>query len=329
MPLQVRHHAAPVPGRANELIVLTWANTRHQDELFNWMLALHKLGVHQYAVICMDNELAALMARVGRPCFVDHSIYNATGALGFKVDWLVRLKTAKLVLEAGVDCVMSDIDAVWLKKPFDLLIPYDITSSRAGGFWHKEAKVVSHGKWGAAACLGFTYLKCTPAVVQFLQEEVIGHFMRDDQTSMNEAFLRHNLTFPTYPTYQKSTTVVHSKITTTFGIIKIGWLDHLRFPRLCNNTLVKSKKNSIFVAHCHYQKTGLADSKQPILSQLGAWILPDDWKERLSPNMNFFEWFDLLALTSDRNGKHAQKHPGSAQPSLNHKTQVRRRVVPR
>ena len=94
--------------------------------------------------------------------------------------------------------------------------------------------------------MGFSFFKSNPSVVNFVRDEVRGKYKRDDQTSLNEAFLRNNLTFKTVPTYLDSTSIQDGKIKGKFGEITVAWLDHMRFSRDCRAI----KENEVYVAHC-------------------------------------------------------------------------------
>ena len=57
----LRHHAKPVLGNEKPVIVLTWANFAYRAVLLNFMLALNKIGVSEYAIICTDEKIAELL----------------------------------------------------------------------------------------------------------------------------------------------------------------------------------------------------------------------------------------------------------------------------
>ena len=174
--------------------------------------------------------------------------------------------TLQRVLEDGIDVVMSDADAIWLKSPFDLIYPYDISASRGSGFWGQDAKIRTHGKWEAAACMGFSFFKSNPSVVNFVRDEVRGKYQRDDQTSLNEAFLRGGLTFKTVPKYKESTSIQDGKIKGKFGEIKVAWLDNRRFSRACSGV----NSSQVYVAHCRNKKD----------LRFKTWFLPDNWEDK-------------------------------------------------
>ena len=258
----LRHHAKPVLGNEKPVIVLTWANFAYRAVLLNFMLALNKIGVSEYAIICTDEKIAELLSRIGRPCWMDSPFQ------GKRELWKMRMETLESVLDDGIDVVMSDADAIWLKSPFDLIYPYDISASRGSGFWGQDAKQRTHGKWAAAACMGFSSFRSNPSVVNFVRDEVRGKYQRDDQTSLNEAFLRNNLTFKTVPTYLDSTSIQDGKIKGKFGEIKVAWLDNRRFSRDCSEV----NSSQVYVAHCRNKK----DPKR-----LKAWFLPDNWEDKI------------------------------------------------
>ena len=62
-------------------------------------------------------------------------------------------------LEAGLNVVHSDADALWLRDPSPLFVGGDVVAER---IWGKPSSVVK--AWGAGLCTGFYFLRATRAV---------------------------------------------------------------------------------------------------------------------------------------------------------------------
>jgi hypothetical protein len=122
----------------DNFVIVTAADYAFRGILVNWMARMHELRLDNYLVLCLDDELALFMDQIGRPC-----IHNN---IGQKDIWLIRFQTAATLLDGGMNVLMSDTDAIWLKDPTDLL-QGDIVASRG----NMPEDVVS--KFGATACM--------------------------------------------------------------------------------------------------------------------------------------------------------------------------------
>lgn len=253
-------------------VILTFSNHDYLPTLANWMAGLRKLGVDNYEVICMDKRMVAFMKSIGRPC-LSHRNVQRTPQI-----WEFRLKMLAKLLDKGVDVVLSDADAFWLRDPAALLTEGgDIVASR-GKFPFNVADQL-----GAAACMGWISFRGTPSVARFLRKEVMSRFAGDDQVALNYALVANGLTFPSRLAYESSTDVAEGNA----GSLSVTLLDHQRFQRRCTGNF-----NGTYVAHCLSNKTG--QSKKVMAEKFGLWTLRDDW-EQVPRNGNFSEWIDKVS----------------------------------
>lgn len=254
--------------------MLTFANDAYRSTLANWMAGMHRLGVDNYEVVCMDRTTASFMASIGRPC---SSCAEITGSLHDV--WRFRLQVLAELLEKGVDVVFSDVDAIWLQNPFGVLEGGDIVASR--GTIPGRVRL----KLGATACMGWVFFRGTPAVARFVREEVVPRFNRDDQWALNFALLGGGLSFsPPLTPYKNSTEIAEGKA----GTLAVKLLDDRRFPRRCSRGL-----DGAVVAHCYSPHS--SEHKKGTLRTHHLWFLQDTWEK--APHVrNFSAWIRNVSI---------------------------------
>lgn len=125
--------------------------------------------------------------------------------------WLSRMLVTEHVLSTGLDVLVCDLDAVWLRDPRQMLSTLlakhtDIIVSRAFGIPRQLAR-----KWGAVACMGFVYWRATASTHAVVNATL--RFMRqtlpDDQAAFNavlDGWARDTLG-PIYPVHSAGSLV--------------------------------------------------------------------------------------------------------------------------
>jgi len=265
--------ARPVAPSGRPLVVLTFGNHRYGSVIVNWMVGMHRLGVDNYEVICMDDELAAFMISIGRPC---SAMQEVGGDLQHV--WLFRLRVLERLLHKGTDVLLSDADAVWLRNPLDFLGSGDIVASRG------ILPIPMAAQLGATVCMGWAFFRGTPAVARFVGSEVLARYVDDDQVAVNDALVAKGLHFPSRLDFMNSTGIDNGSA----GDISVRLLDHRRFQRICN----PSTFGKAYVAHCLCSKDG--QTKKVKARENGLWFLSDAW-EKVPLNGRFHEWIGTVA----------------------------------
>ena len=107
--------------------IVGFGDGRFKRIALNWALHLEDLGIENYSVICMDDEINDYL--------IDHNIKTKIlkkeiFSDGFKADWGARFKELLRLIDSGKNIIHSDLDAVWLKNPKDYIIEgYDVIAS--------------------------------------------------------------------------------------------------------------------------------------------------------------------------------------------------------
>eukprot|EP00051_Salpingoeca_urceolata_P031818 m.13094 g.13094 ORF g.13094 m.13094 type:complete len:535 (-) comp4453_c0_seq1:161-1765(-) len=183
-------------------VVLVFVTENMIEQALNWVLNLHRLDVHSYVAVALDMPSFATLSSLGVPVFLgesavgmwkkDHSRPNPDWV------WLVRYEYVLHVLDMGVNVIQSDLDAHWLINPLPQTLERDedIVLSRATGFPPLIAKT-----YGAVGCLGYSFLRASPANVAF-QREVLRELkakFHGDHTQMDQTVFNKVLFAPVEP----------------------------------------------------------------------------------------------------------------------------------
>jgi len=254
-------------------LTLMFGNYDYREVVINQMLGFHTLNLTNYAVVCLDQQLADLMVSIGKPCIAD-----LVGG-GLRSIWQVRLHVVENLLGNGTSVLLTDADAVWIKSPMEFLKDADIVTQR-GSF---PSEVGEH--LGATACMGFAYFAGNSAVSSFFHEEVMSKFKNDDQRALNEALMDNGIHFDHKLDYVQSRQIDRGIIPAKVHRreLHVNFLDHYRFPRHCPPSI----HADTVIAHCMSKKTG--GSKISELKTMSLCWLKDDWEQ--APRNKGFEAF--------------------------------------
>lgn len=286
-------------------LILLFANSDYADTMLNWFAVGKGSGAvkDNYAIVCLDDTMEALLRAHGQDCFpirpkyfkrLDGSLY-ALGPL-----WMVRVRLVQALLQDGIDVVLSDSDALWLKDPLPDLDQIaassgaDIISSR-GRSPDNAAKA-----WGATACMGFIYLRSTPSAQEFVQEMLAfakKSMVFDDQILLNTLLVASGLKFPQTLKFEDSTEADVGVTTRPFAQsgstshVTVALLPHHKYMRICSEKLPETA----VVAHClsmdKYGSTG--EAKREELANQGLWVIPERWPSSHS-ELAFAPWIQSL-----------------------------------
>lgn len=281
--------AMPKVRGGNPLVILTFVNNEYRASLVNWMARMRKLGVDNYEVVCMDNETAAFMESIGRPCS-----RAAQVGMGKKKVWEFRLHVLMDLLHEGTDVVLCDVDAIWLNNPFGFLEKGDIVASQAYMPFDVSKRL------GATACLGWTFFRAAPAVARFVSEDVMDYFRidQDDQIAVNHALLKNGLRFSPSVFNLSSSEIAEGRA----GPLAVRFLDTERFKRSCGKRRSDLDRQRLYVAHCapHLPQgwTHEAVDRDEHLKHLGLWFLRIGWEDVPAIN-NFNTWIDRVSVEAN------------------------------
>lgn len=246
--------------------VLVFINEKYMDFFHNWYMFFSDAcqgDTSHLEVICMDNSSEALLGQFSPlHCspysfdLVDKDQTNATDSEFFKQNlgaiWIKRMDIIQKFLRQGVDLVLSDTDALWVKDPLKDLSKYtksDVVASRGWFPWHLQEK------WGSCLCMGFAYFKATKFsidLVQAVSAMMIEHrdislldknskLKPDDQFSMNQQLDDWNISWDGVEGGKKDVALLRNKTTDGKKRFVSVWEKHYSielFNNKANNGLV-------------------------------------------------------------------------------------------
>lgn len=252
-------------------LILLVSGFSYRKVLLNFMWILERrFGITNYGIACMDDEMCEYLEEIGKR----HFAYRMTEG---------RLALAWRLLDAGVDLIMTDSDAVWIRNPVEHMQVADIVGQRDR---HPQKQYLM---WGATFCTGLLGIKSTPdtrlfmsAVLTMLPKK--SRFL--DQRAFNTALdmaaidwfgksLAHNL---------DESKVIDRGILRRFNDLTVALLPQDPYRRKCSMNQGRGgaalMQTRAAVIHC----TGASkkgQSKEDMLRSYDLWVLPDEWEYRI------------------------------------------------
>lgn len=270
--------AANASADGSSIVVVT-ASRDYAAVLTNWLVAMERLSLRNWVVVCFDAYVQSLLERRGAKTCVRCRLGESAAARDrrHKQIWTVRVEMLAVLVEK-YKVTLSDLDAIWLRDAHPFLDSADVVASR-GSFppWASQL-------WGAAACMGL--IRFNVGSKDFVKNSFYRqvHINGDDQFSLNLALRNEGVRWNV-----KNLSYVDSD-TFDVGItqngLTIGLLPHTLFIRRCD-LLDNQRRHDqlVVVRHCYTVKT--AASKKNSLSAEGSWLLRDDWATIQPPPLDF------------------------------------------
>ncbi len=174
-------------------LAITFVSKEYMDVGLNWVAAMRRLNLSNFVVICGDQDSAEKIASVGAQVVetrlpLDDYDQDYLSHVGFSNKGLgmttLKFPIVHRLLAEGLNIILSDSDAIWLKNPISWLRG-DIAFQRIANFPSAVAQM-----WGFAACSGFIFFRSTPQILDFLSSCLKEQAMvQSDQIAFNLALL--------------------------------------------------------------------------------------------------------------------------------------------
>ena len=251
--------------RDNRVIVV-FSSSMYLDIIRNWLLAVNRLGIHNYLVVSLDKKAYSFMKINNIPSLLME--YNSDN---FDI-WTKRLALFGEINDLGVNFFHSDADAVWLRDPLERYFADNETDLiiSQGTVWPHDI----HAKWGFVLCCGLFYVKSSPKMGDFFKamlDELAGN--KDDQASLNRIIDRDDIVWQIDEPYDnfyngKKFLCSRRSIIGVGKTLRIKVLPHHLFQR------VYTKNQDPYVVHPLAAKHS-SDTKQA-LKNAGCYLLEDE-----------------------------------------------------
>ena len=249
-------------------ITIVAASAGHAHLLDNWLCHMCALRIDRLVIIAMDNDLAARLRGIRFPVV-------RAGFDGSLTDfWFQRARIWACLVDAGVEFIHSDTDAVWLRDP---ITPYVASTSDVLFSQGTILPVEAVNTWGFVLCCGFFWVRPTRAssgLFRALVAPAEHSADYDDQVCLNRLLVGANTVWRTEfaETYDLQ---FNGRLFRCFHEPLIGYcaslglhltlLPHHLFPRLhqgASDAMVR-----------HVLRSESAEQRVEQLRQAGCWLL--------------------------------------------------------
>lgn len=174
----------------NNTVVLTFSDSRYTEVLLNWLIGLDRLGISNYLVVSLDEEIHDFLRERGFPSFLS----PLEGDLGHL--WALRTEIFRTLCAHDIDFIHSDTDAIWKRNPLPDYFgrsDHQLIASQ-GTVWPDDVVKTQ----GFVLCCGLFYVKAcaqTHALLDDMASEVA--LSGDDQIALNRAIQRRQIRWHT------------------------------------------------------------------------------------------------------------------------------------
>ncbi|MDO7614708.1 MAG: glycosyltransferase family 77 protein [Crocinitomicaceae bacterium] len=160
--------------------IISFGNYRYKRIAHNWALYLQRHKIENYTIYSLDQDIYDyLVENEINTELLPLDIFEEGAHLW---DWRERLKFIFKLLNEGINVLHSDLDAIWLKNPLDLVEEkYDLIAS-TGTFPQNI-----YEKIGCTLCMGWIYYKSSTIIKELFQDilDKNTHDNFDDQIEFN------------------------------------------------------------------------------------------------------------------------------------------------
>jgi len=184
-------------------IIVTWANFHYFDFAMNWVNHLEALGVKNYIVGAMDEDLYEALRKIDVNSWLMGSKTIDAGAVKRDFGWGTptfhkmgrdKIRLINDFTKSGVDVLISDIDVAWMRNPIpffrrypsaDILVSSDNLSNsthrteRQAQFRVDDEGLQEH-PCGGTANIGMMWFRSTKGS-QALTDEWVQNLEKDDK----------------------------------------------------------------------------------------------------------------------------------------------------
>jgi hypothetical protein len=254
-------------------LILVFANNNYLDVLLNWLIAVHRLGISNYLVVSLDEQIHSFLAERGFPS----ALMRLQGSLAEL--WNLRVQILHELCAHGTHVIHSDADAVWLRDPIPAFFSQDADHLviSQGTIWPEDCL----RKQGFVLCCGLFYLRSSAEALT-LMDQVMKEMVNtsDDQVTLNHLVSASvTWTWDSRRTYEFvfrgrrvlcSEEPIRGRASETG--LRVTMLPHHLFQR------VHMPSRSAYVKHLIRDKT--AETMLANLQKTGCLFLRPDWRSQ-------------------------------------------------
>lgn len=207
----------------NRELIVTLANSNVKDMLEVWFTNIKRVGIPNYLVFALDEEIASLCQSKDVPVYkkdpdevkrdTDKNFESVARRGGNHAVSGLKFRILREFLQLGYSVLLSDVDIVYLQNPFEYLYRDSDVESMTDGHNNMTAygynDVFDEPKMGRARFAhtmriwvynsGFFYIRPTIPSIELL-DRVAGRLAREN--AWDQAVFNEELFFPSHPGYE-------------------------------------------------------------------------------------------------------------------------------
>ena len=129
-----------IPYVDNNFIVLGFADKRYKEIAINWVKYIDKLGIKNYVIVALDTEVFKYLTDL------EINVIMCEGHISKKsgTGWRWRMDKIRELVDNSIDVLHSDLDAVWLRNPINVLDNFDIVASSVENGFPRPENIDHH-----------------------------------------------------------------------------------------------------------------------------------------------------------------------------------------
>lgn len=277
----------------NGMVILVFSDHRYTEVLLNWLVAQNRLGIRNYLIVSLDEDIHTFLEERGFPTFLS----LLEGTLGDL--WAMRMNIFRTLCANKIDFIHSDADAIWLKNPIPEYFngsDHHIIASQ-GTIWPPDVLSAQ----GFVFCCGLFYIKSCPQTLSLLDDINLGvKKSGDDQVSFNRSTINCDIAWETESKHSYTLVYENQEFLCFKDLISgqsgdqqlsFALLPHHLFQRL------HMPGQDAFLKHLLSEKD--SESKLNMFQRTGCRFLANDWEEQSFSA----ETLEII----DGNGQHAEE----------------------
>jgi hypothetical protein len=317
------------PPRPVKNVISFDGSPTYLPELMNWVAHFWRVckSLTSLYVICIGQSAVESLTNNQWGLKCDTVLQKEEGKL-VNVIWYERLQIYSEVMESGYDVFTTDLDALWITDPYEILNRYpgyDVIAQRAKhGYipyvswltcppYNRSCEFPDTNTWGSDFCFGIIYLRNSPEVISLLN--ATRHLMSlavepsraYDQKAFNNIFhTKANLG------HVKISNMAHiasddyavAEMQYEGSVVRYASIPQKDFPRDCLRNL-----STASLIHCNTHQFETL-SKNDVLKRFNLWALHDDWFEISYDGKDYGQYIDAISDGSLKPGEKDEKLPG-------------------
>jgi hypothetical protein len=285
------------PPRPVKNVISFDGSPTYLPELMNWVAHFWRVckSLTSLYIICNGKQAVESLTNNQWGLKCDRIVEHPAATVNI---WYSRTEAFIDVLKSGYDVFATDLDALWITDPYEILNRYpgyDVIAQRAVHFdvltpcsmKNPFCAIPTRNTWGSDMCFGIVYFRSSPGVLKMLEQTkkdmkdiTFASSRSGDQVQFSQIF--HRQTVKKMVKYDTKADIYSPEYATAEMkyhdfIIKVASIPQQEWPHDCK-FLDENHWNISLASVVHCNSHAFYMRKNEILERYGLWILTDDWE---------------------------------------------------